>query len=1214
MDYLCGRLVYYDEIPNDFASNDSERIEYLKSITMEQRVLNTRSVKTVGESGMEEWTTVVLDSLHYESHLICTNCGPLGMKGDAEPSTNRTALTDRSWAHIVHSAEDNDDSGDVDFDLKSASEDVKGKVNKYRVCACLVAYVLIYIKNMPSCRPNLTYANLLTNKWYDILWIEYNIQKPTKRKRIKLRMLIELFATESAVFEKFMMRESGVDFADMCPGEDGYLSPFCIEQLKDVVCSLQRCVDWEVIHNAWSHSLDHSPITSAHRFQMMTELTGMHGTDLDWARLTGDGDSTAATTTTAPANAPQAQGRPEEETEGGYDAAALANSETTHANFSVRASFPGADEEFCAPLGGSVATPPPPSTEDLSDTALCEAEDRRERNVPAPATAGTPTEAAVAVDVMSVVNRERGAGVQHQAPRPPPTNYDHDPPQAPRNEHGHTNVPTATIRHMMTEEISRETCAERASELGERRELRCEMSNRGLIRKLTSDGMNQHEQLTKIFTDKVDAGNERLLHLQSANKFVSASRAAGACIPDVQDVLNSGMEAQFVKDIVSGKPSDAFGSDNARTGVKGVGLWEFEIRPTEAAMKAPADYDFNWAILKSFKQGGRGGADAAPGSSGGQKQKSVWSNSAREIKKAMTNLTHTYSLMKSKSMTVESMRDTLFQMGQMLGENKIRIPRHNSSNFARLNYESCMLSGTEKFNDATKPPAKVHPHCMLVNVNGKLNYHPGFASPQVLARPLNSTVGESGNEMRLVHLVNNRALPSCILPDSFERGVPLKECDSNNGIYFNKHTASEHAALVLESALFMANVPGIAGGNYTDVPGSFKVHNPKQPNTNAMHAHEMEVEITRKEVNTRNRKRPAAASDQECEDPSKRRRVGEEDDQNQVYEAEDQEEDQDDNFAEDDNHNPMPSPLVENEASSSDLGSVQHSVTHPDSEELGVRPKKGASAKAAGATASPSSKQGALPFLWDQGAIFFSIKMTETLHNDCHEYVETVRAMFPQVYEDEDCDETLKKLPHISLRFPGTKEKDKNLLQPLSCSIPLKESRFCDVARTTEKTRASKEMTEAVHSIANGRAVAFNDPAVLEYEAEARGVNSGFVMEGNLFARSTWQRFTLSALDARGMRTPEEERRVNDQGLCMSLRVRNHLAACGEDVRGVSFGDCTPAVPLTFAAHEREKRKRALDDENSSVDMESAAARSHQMENESNREDLETARKQIFVV
>jgi hypothetical protein len=34
MDYLCGRLVTYDEIPNDFASEYNDRIEYWKSITV----------------------------------------------------------------------------------------------------------------------------------------------------------------------------------------------------------------------------------------------------------------------------------------------------------------------------------------------------------------------------------------------------------------------------------------------------------------------------------------------------------------------------------------------------------------------------------------------------------------------------------------------------------------------------------------------------------------------------------------------------------------------------------------------------------------------------------------------------------------------------------------------------------------------------------------------------------------------------------------------------------------------------------------------------------------------------------------------------------------------------------------------------------------------------------------------------------------------------
>ena len=34
MDYLCGRLVTYDEIPSDFASESNDRIEYWKSITV----------------------------------------------------------------------------------------------------------------------------------------------------------------------------------------------------------------------------------------------------------------------------------------------------------------------------------------------------------------------------------------------------------------------------------------------------------------------------------------------------------------------------------------------------------------------------------------------------------------------------------------------------------------------------------------------------------------------------------------------------------------------------------------------------------------------------------------------------------------------------------------------------------------------------------------------------------------------------------------------------------------------------------------------------------------------------------------------------------------------------------------------------------------------------------------------------------------------------
>ena len=117
----------------------------------------------------------------------------------------------RSWAHIVHSNDDHE-AGDVDFDVQKCSDDIKQQVNRYRVMASLVAYVLIFIKHIPSCRPNLSYAMMLCNKWYEILWTEYNLPRPSKRKKIKLRMMLEVFATASAVFEKFFMPESGIDF------------------------------------------------------------------------------------------------------------------------------------------------------------------------------------------------------------------------------------------------------------------------------------------------------------------------------------------------------------------------------------------------------------------------------------------------------------------------------------------------------------------------------------------------------------------------------------------------------------------------------------------------------------------------------------------------------------------------------------------------------------------------------------------------------------------------------------------------------------------------------------------------------------------------------------------------------------------------------------------------------------------------------------------
>jgi hypothetical protein len=41
-----------------------------------QHVHNTRTVKTMGTNGLESFTTVVLNSLHYESQCVFSNSSP----------------------------------------------------------------------------------------------------------------------------------------------------------------------------------------------------------------------------------------------------------------------------------------------------------------------------------------------------------------------------------------------------------------------------------------------------------------------------------------------------------------------------------------------------------------------------------------------------------------------------------------------------------------------------------------------------------------------------------------------------------------------------------------------------------------------------------------------------------------------------------------------------------------------------------------------------------------------------------------------------------------------------------------------------------------------------------------------------------------------------------------------------------------------------------
>jgi|SaaInlV_125m_DNA_1040241.scaffolds.fasta_scaffold12509_1 hypothetical protein len=78
----------------------------------------------------KELHNAIEDRFKHATHLVCTNCGPLGLEGNQEPSTNRAALSGRSWAHIVHSNDDHE-VGDVDFGARQDTG--KGGVKTFLV-------------------------------------------------------------------------------------------------------------------------------------------------------------------------------------------------------------------------------------------------------------------------------------------------------------------------------------------------------------------------------------------------------------------------------------------------------------------------------------------------------------------------------------------------------------------------------------------------------------------------------------------------------------------------------------------------------------------------------------------------------------------------------------------------------------------------------------------------------------------------------------------------------------------------------------------------------------------------------------------------------------------------------------------------------------------------------------------------------------------------
>ena len=1134
---------------------------------------NTRTVKTMGTNGLESFTTVVLNSLHFESHLMSTNCGPLGLKADVEPSTNRAALSDRSWAHITHAADDDGDTADVDFDELKASPEVKAMIHKLRVCSCLIAYVLIFLKHIPHCQPNTAFASLLTNKFDSILWDEYNLPRPSKRKRIKRRMMFHLFAVEAAVAEKFFLEESAMAYDDMRPNADGTLSPYCVEQLVDVIFSLQRCLDHETILAAWSHSLDHSPPTCSHVFQMKTVLSTLHGNGnpLDFQTLDGrvapaagaaaDGDEEAAPA--APASAPA----PPPPVAGAWQGVPTADELEEEDDAAGNAAM-DRFEQFAA---------------DEEAQRELENEERRQQQqqpAPAPAAPAPPPPAA-------------GAG---------PSNLhgtgEDDPVVSPMSANGQPVCTTVLMKPMMQNGMTRKQCNALSDVLETQRRFRSEYCKRleKNVSRVNGDSTSALATAVRVLEDGKDKNNRSMHKMPSTGRVVDCQRAATALLPSPQNALSNGYDAQFLRDVLEAKPGQqgTFEGDYQMLGIKPTG-WHYEcINPSVAtvANRGPADYDFNWVMLDRFtKSKGGGGEDGGGGGGNDKKRKSVWTNATRVVKACTqtSSSAERFSLPDIMSMTFEAMRDSIFLIAQPLPENKIRISQHNHRQALTLKKHSRMLHATKRFNGESEQPSDVHPQQMFVPHTGGATQLTDEYKHAPKYERCDDGLGASAFQNRLDYLNDRLALPSCVMPIAFKKGVPIKECEANNGIYVNKWAMDRHSELVVEASAFLATLPGVTGGQFTKVPSSFREHPKLQADDGRGRDVRMEpdeeraaeaqpsaarYERMRDDAELDGGSGSAAGFDPNDPDPDTvaqdEMELDERDEEAQrLYEAEQEEEEM---------QQEEPPLQAEMEESDPSHAPLEDEVRDPSRAGTnGFEAGAGLSAAAAAIRASDQAQVRAMPYDWDMLQMFLTCKMIDTLHNDCQDYVAEMAKHFPRPYASEDQSETLRDLPQLCMRFPGLKDKDKNdrLLFPLTRSVPLKPSRVHDLGTTATTSAARPELAEAALSVAFGRRIRHDDPEVADHEADARGVDAAVMLEGNLFARSAWLNFTLRAMDVRGMRTDDEVHRARDQGLCMLLRVRNEHAISNGDVEPSGrLSNVEPMKCFTFTAQERLERER----------------------------------------
>lgn len=230
---------------------------------------------------------------------------------NGDPSDTKTAMIDRSIAHLVRSIGTNAHT-DSEFRLHLSKPEQQRKLSIFRILVCLMGATRLAIKNVPAFQPSLAYAAKMFDYMdNEILVKQYNLPKRTPRKSLKreenlktvrarharyhaarasvvfIRLpcsSVQQMCVMKAVADVFIFQQPACEFPAGRMGDDGKPQKFEITMLYDVIRQLRATP--ELCFMAWSQSLDYNIGTCSHTFAAMTAINEHFGMNVnDWVKV-----------------------------------------------------------------------------------------------------------------------------------------------------------------------------------------------------------------------------------------------------------------------------------------------------------------------------------------------------------------------------------------------------------------------------------------------------------------------------------------------------------------------------------------------------------------------------------------------------------------------------------------------------------------------------------------------------------------------------------------------------------------------------------------------------------------------------------------------------------------------------------------------------------------------------------------------------------------